>query len=138
MELVVTSMSEIRMIVVTVAAASFLAVMAPGAEAHHRPSAFCSESGDVRQSVRKVDGVRRLRIALAERYFERFYLCVRDPDGGEVCESHRIRERSDGTFGRSVAWRNHIWFQRTAGPYIVRWLLPDGASIGAKLGFHVR
>lgn len=69
-----TSMSEIRMIIVTVAAASLLAAMVPGPEARNRPTAYCSESGDVCQSVRKIDGVRRLRITLAARYFQHFYL----------------------------------------------------------------
>lgn len=127
----------LRLMLVTTMAASLVAVT-PSAGAHHRPNFYCSESGDLCQSVRKVDGVRRLGITLVAGYFRSFQLCVRDPEGAEVCSYYRIRERSDGTFGRDVRWRDHIWYQRTLGPYTVTWRLSDGTRIGRRLGFHVR
>lgn len=118
-------------------AAALLVTYAPVAEAHHRPIRYCSETGDICQSVTTIDGVRKLRIATAALYFEGFYLCVRDPSGAEVCERHTMRKRADGTYGRSVRWRDHIWFQRNPGAYTVRWLA-SGERIGKVLGFHRR
>ena len=55
------------------------------AEAHHRPTSYCSSTGDICQSTTKVNGIRRLRIALFAKYFDRYRLCVRAPDGSREC-----------------------------------------------------
>lgn len=129
-------LQTIRMITATVAAVALVVSVAPRAMAHHRPNLNCSESGDLCQSTRKVDAVRKLRIALAARYFTTFHLCVRDPDGYRICAPFRIRERADGTFARSVRWRQHF---PSAGPgaYTVSWWVGD-QCIGRRPGFHVR
>lgn len=133
-----SQLHALRMIMATVAAVALVFSLAPKADAHHLPKTYCSDTGDLCQSVRKVDGVRKLRIVLAGNYFHRFQLCVRDPEGSGVCEYYRIRERRDGSYGRSVAWRDHIWHQRTPGAYTVTWRLDDGTRIGRRLGFHRR
>ena len=69
-----------RMMAVTVMAAASLIAMRP-AQAHHHPNFRCSE--DICQSARRVDGIRKLGIMLAARYFRVFHLCVTDPDGFE-------------------------------------------------------
>ena len=106
------------------------------ASAHHRPTVYCSRSGDLCQSTRKVDGVRVLRITLAARYFRRYELCVTDPDDDRSCETFRIRKRGS-VFGSSVRWKRH--FPRSGpGAYDVRWrMLPDGQRVGKTLGFHI-
>jgi hypothetical protein len=125
----------LRMVAITCAAAVLVVAAGPAAEAQHRPNIYCSESGDLCQSVRKVDGVRKLRILLAARYFETFHLCVDRPDGVRLCAPYRIRARNDGTFGRSVNWFKD-WGGRYTGAYTVSWWVGDD-RIGRKLGFHV-
>lgn len=125
----------LRMVVLTALAATLVAVVPAPAGAHHRPNLYCSKSGDLCQSTRKVDGVRKLRIVLAGRYFSRFHLCVRSPDGTRWCAPYRVRERDDGTFGRSVDWFKQ-WGGREPGSYTVSWSVGD-QRIGRILGFHV-
>lgn len=123
-----------------IAAMSISALLAIGlvpvaAQAHHRPTAYCSPSGDVCQSTRKVDGVRVLRITLAAKYFGRYDLCVTDPDDQRTCERFRIRKRG-AAYGSTVRWKNH--FPRGGpGAYDVRWRMLDGQRIGRLLGFHI-
>jgi hypothetical protein len=125
-----------RILVVAVAAVVSLGAVPETAFARHRPTLYCSPSGDVCQSTRKVDGVRVLRITLAARYFRRYELCVTDPADVRVCKEFRIRERGHA-FGSSVRWNRH--FPRGGpGAYDVRWrMVPDHQRIGRLLGFHV-
>jgi hypothetical protein len=125
-----------RLFLPLVTAAALLVTTAPAVQAHHRPNLYCSETGDLCQATRKVDGVRKLRIILAAEYFDICHLCVRSPDGVTWCAPYRGRERSDGTFGRSVNWFKD-WGGRMEGSYTVRWVV-DGDRIGRRLGFHVR
>jgi hypothetical protein len=127
--------NALRMIALTSAAATLLVLVSPTAEAHHRPSLYCSKSGDLCQATRKIDGVRKLRILLAAEYFTTFHLCVRRPDGVRWCAPYRIRARGDGTFGRSVDWFKD-WGGRQRGSYTVSWWVED-QRIGRILGFHV-
>lgn len=131
-----SQLHTLRMIVATVAAVALVVSVAPRAEAHHRPKVYCSESGDICQSVGKIDGVRKLRILLAARYFTTFHLCVRYPDGMRWCAPYRIRERDDGLYGRSVDWFKD-WGGRMRGAYRVSWWVGD-QRIGRRLAFHVR
>ena len=104
------------------------------AAADHRPKTHCSESGDFCVSVRKVDGVRKLRIALAAKYFSRYTLCVTGPNGDRTCKDFRIEQRDNGTFGDSVRWRQHFP-DEGAGAYTVIWK-NDGGFRSDRLGFH--
>ena len=126
----------LRMVAVTSVAAVLVVVTGPVAEAHHRPNLYCSDTGDVCQSTRKVDAVRKLRILLAARYFSEFDLCVRYPDGHAFCAPYRIRARDDGFYGRSVNWFK-TWGLREPGPYTVSWWV-DERRFGRTLGFHVK
>ncbi len=127
--------TTIRMTLVTAMAVSVLTVT-PTAEAHHRPNLYCSETGDLCQSTRRVDGKRKLGLLLAARYFRTFHLCVLNPDGFRYCAPFRVRDHGDGTFDRDVRWRRHF---PSAGPgaYTVSWWVDD-QRIGRRLGFHVR
>jgi hypothetical protein len=73
------------MIVIAAVAASLVALVPPPAGAHHLPTSCCSESGDLCQSTRRLDGVRKLGVLLAAKYFRVFHLCVTDPDGYASC-----------------------------------------------------
>ncbi|MGZ8580901.1 MAG: hypothetical protein ACXWW9_06420 [Actinomycetota bacterium] len=124
-----------RWIAVTLMTASLtLALTVAPASAQHLPSEACSPSGDVCRSVRKVDGVRRLRIFLAAEYFERYRLCVTGPDDTASCHTYRIRDLG-ATFGSSIAWRANFPFEGP-GAYTVVWRFIGGGRIGRALGFH--
>lgn len=123
-----------RRIVLLTLTVSLLAL--PGlAEAHHRPTSYCSPSGDICQSTRKVDGIRWLRIGLFAKYFNRYKLCVKAPDGSRVCRSFDIRAQGS-TFGSSIRWGRHFP-QKGPGPYVVTWWT-GGQRVGHILGFHRR
>ncbi|MDQ3915821.1 MAG: hypothetical protein M3323_10925 [Actinomycetota bacterium] len=104
------------------------------ASAGHRPQERCSESGDVCQSVRRVDGVRKLRITLAAEYFKRYKVCVKAPDDSTTCKRFRIEEQGS-QFGDSVRWRKHFP-HAGEGAYTVTWK-NRGTRVGSRLGFHV-
>lgn len=104
------------------------------AHANHRPQNFCSESGDVCQSTRRIDGVRKLRITLAAKYFNRYTLCVEAPDGAISCKRFRIQEQGS-QFGDTVKWRKHFP-PAGKGAYTVTWS-SGGNRVGKRLGFHV-
>lgn len=124
----------VRLLLVTAIAASLVAVSHP-AQAHHAANFYCSSSGDLCQSTRRVDGTRKLGLLLAAKYFRVFHVCVTDPDGFESCVPFRVRNHGDGTYGRDVRWRRHF---PPAGPgaYTVKWMV-GGERVGRKLGFHV-
>ncbi len=105
------------------------------AHANHRPQNYCSESGDVCQSTKRIDGVRKLRITLAAKYFDRYKLCVNAPDDSTTCKRFRIRKQGSA-YGSSVRWRKHFPNEGEGG-YTVTWR-NGGSRIGARLGFHVR
>ena len=122
-----------RKLLLGVTAAAVLATAFP-AQADHRPQEGCSESGDICQSTKRVDGVRKLRITLQSKYFERYKLCVKAPDGATTCKRFRIR-KSGEQFGSSVRWRKHFP-HAGEGAYTVTWRT-GGNRIGLRLGFHV-
>jgi hypothetical protein len=124
----------VRSIITLLAVLVVAAAPAP-ASASHLPLDACSPSGDVCKSVRRVDGVRRLRIMLAADYFERFRLCVTGPDASPTCHTYRIRDLG-ATFGSSIAWRANFPFEGR-GDYKAVWKFIGGGWIGRALGFHV-
>lgn len=123
----------IRKILLGVTAVAIALPILP-AGASHRPQSKCSASGDVCQSVRKVDGVRKLKITLQSDYFERYRLCVKNPDGATTCKGFRISESGE-QFGDTVRWRKHFP-HGGEGAYNVTWKV-DGGRVGSRLGFHI-
>ncbi len=112
----------------------FMTLLGP-AQAGHRSTAYCSESGDICQSTRKVDGVRKLRIATAAKYFGRYRLCVTAPDDSTACRKGRMRK--DGSIYRgAMRWRERF-SHKGPGAYVVKWKFVSGGKIGRTLGFHV-
>jgi hypothetical protein len=112
---------------------SVLLLAPQAAEAHHLPSTYCSPTGDICQSTRKVDGIRLLRISLFAKYFDRYKLCVRAPDGTATCRRFEIRDLGT-TFGSSIRWRRQFP-NKGPGPYVVTWY-SGGHRVGERLGFH--
>jgi hypothetical protein len=117
------------------ALAVIAALLAPApVAANHLPQSGCSPSGDVCKSVKKVDGVRKLKITLQAEYFTRYKLCVEAPDGSTTCKRFRIRESGDA-YGSTVRWRKHFPHEGE-GAYTVTWRA-GGSRLGRRLGFHV-
>jgi hypothetical protein len=110
-----------------------LAVPVTAEASHDKPTTYLSPTGDLFQSVKKVDGVRRLRISLAEKFFEEFKLCVRAPDDTRVCKVFEIQDHG-ATPGRSVRW-NRQFPNKGLGAYVVIWRT-GGHQVGKRLGFH--
>ena len=122
--------------IVTLVLAAGVLVAPTGASAHHRPTTYCSPTGDICQSTANVHGERRLRISLAARYFWRYRLCVTAPDDSETCRVFRIRKHGP-VYSSTIRWAAQ--FPPSGhGKYEVRWKsLPGGALVGKILGFHV-
>ena len=105
------------------------------AQADHKPNFYCSKTGDICQSVQKVDNVRKLRIATAAKYFGRFKLCVTAPDDSKKCKEFRIFKEGP-IWARSVRWSRHFP-KKGGGAYTVRWKPTSGdGQYGHALGFH--
>ena len=117
---------------VIVAALVVLGLSLPAA-ADHRPTSYCSESGDVCASTERADGARKLRISLTSKFFSNYNLCVTGPNGDKTCKEFRIESQGEG-FGDSVRWGRHFP-DEGAGAYTVRWKANDFQS--KRLGFHV-
>lgn len=121
-------------IVVAVAVAVLALVVGP-AGASHAPNTYCSESGDVCNSVRKIDGKRLLRIGTAARYFGTYELCVTAPDGSRHCENGRMRDANgDGIWSGEMQWAERFP-RKGPGAYTVRWT--SGGYRSPRLGFHL-
>lgn len=123
-----------RQLMVTAISAALIAITPP-AEANHRPNTYCSETGDICQSTRKVNGLRKLRIRLAARYFDWYQLCVLKHHEAEVCANFEI-EKSRHRYGDNVRWKR-VFPNYEPGHYTVTWRLMLGERVGRKLGFHV-
>lgn len=81
-----------RLFLVTAISAALVGTFIPKSEAHHRPKVYCSESGDLCHSSSKVNRVRRLQIRTFAKYFGRYRLCVKAPDGSRKCKRFRMHE----------------------------------------------
>jgi hypothetical protein len=112
-----------------------IALHPTSAGAHHRPNSGCSRSGDVCQSTAKVDGIRKLRVALVGKYFQRYKLCVIPPEGSKTCKTFRIKKQGS-FYGDTVRWSTNFP-NEGRGAYTVVWKMTSGGRFGKKLGFHV-
>jgi pectate lyase len=87
----------------------------------HAPNSYCTPSGDICYSTRKVKGVRKLRIRTIEKYFSEYRVCVRAPDDSRACRMGRMRDRNnDGIWTGSMNWRKRFPY-KGPGAYTVRW-----------------
>jgi hypothetical protein len=94
------------------------------------PHTWCSPSGDYCVSVKKVDGVRRLRLGMLAEYYREHEVCVRGPEDVRTCHAYRTR-RFGELWGSSVDWRKHYPFQGP-GIYRVEWRTEFGRLTSLK------
>lgn len=102
------------------------------------PNTRCDPSGDSCISVKRINGVRRLRIGMLFRYVPRHDVCVRKVEprrGDRTCHTFRARRLPSGLFGSSVVWRDHYPFEGR-GVYRVSWF--SGGQPWGALKFRVR
>lgn len=112
-----------------------LVVTAVPVQASHKPKEYCSESGDVCLSTTRMDGgVRKLRIILGAKYFNKYKLCVTGPNGDRTCHRYKIDRFRGGVYGDKVRWSNNFP-NEGRGAYTVVWRR-RGNRLGQKLGFH--
>ncbi len=119
-----------------IALVTVLGILMPVSTAHadHKPKSYCSESGDVCLTSRRVSGVVRLNIGLAAKYFSRYRLCVIAPDDSRDCIKRRITDQGR-SYGDSVKWARYFP-DKGEGAYKVIWR-QGGNRLGKVLGFHV-
>ena len=111
-----------------------LSLIPATSQAGHAPNSYCSESGDVCASARKIDGKRLLKIATAAEYFETYKVCVTAPDDSKVCRRGTMRDGDgDGIFVGKMSWAKRFP-NKGPGAYSVRWTA-DGFRTD-RLGFH--
>lgn len=118
-----------RLALVAVAAAVF----APGASAKTVAS-YCSPSGDLCYGVMDRGGSIRFELTTFARYFGRYGLCVRRPDGVQRCGTFPVL-RSGRFWGSSVRFRRQFP-GGGSGTYRVTWRLGTQA-LGPTLRFRV-
>lgn len=128
-------MSEpMRRTLVTLLASALIVGLPSSSSAHHRPNTYCSETGDICQSTAKVDGVRKFRLTLAAKYFDRYKLCVIGPGDSKTCKTFRTKKQGS-FYGDTVRWDTNFP-DEGSGAYDVVWKMTSGDRFGRKLGFH--
>lgn len=98
-------------------------------------STYCSSTGDVCYSARRVDGVVRLRLDTFS-FTGPVRVCVTPPRGARACRSFRLFRRAGGLRGMNARWSAHFPNQG-AGRYRVRFLV-GGTAIGPSVSFTRR
>ncbi len=111
-----------------------LAAGAQAAPAASKPlSSYCSSTGDLCFGVIRKNGAIHLDLTTVARYFDRYRLCVRPPDGSQTCRSLPIQRRG-AIYASSVRWyRNYP--NSGPGKYVVTWKL--AAPLGPSLTFRL-
>jgi hypothetical protein len=122
------------LVVAAVLVMSATLIPAGSAGATHFPHTKCDISDDSCVSVKRINGVRRLRLLLLFRYFPKHEVCVKAPEGERTCHTYRTRRLYGGGWGSTIAWRKHYPFEGR-GIYRVVWRT-QGTPVGT-LRFHV-
>ena len=121
---------------IVVALSMSLLALPEVAVADHKPNAWCSQTGDICLATKKIERKRRLTIATAAKYFDRFRVCVTAPDDSTKCKEFEIYKEGP-IYVRSVKWRRHFP-NKGDGAYDVKWKGVNGEGrYGRTLGFHV-
>lgn len=98
-------------------------------------SGYCSSSGDVCYSAKRVGG--RLLLVLDTFSFQgRVRACVKPPTGVTSCRSFRTRARAMGIYGIRARWSAHFP-NRGAGTYGATFSY-GGTTLGPAVSFAVR
>jgi hypothetical protein len=122
-----------RLIAIAVVLGATL-IPAGSAGATHFPHTKCSSSGDYCVSVKRINGVRRLRLGMLARYVVKHQVCVNGPGAApRTCRTYRTR-KIGGLWGSSIDWRKRFPFLGK-GVYRVVWRTDFGPL--ASLRFHV-
>ena len=116
---------RLRTLLVTIVAAlGSIAAFAGSADARR---SYCSPSGDLCYGAFGTGTSVQLRITLAAHYFTRYRLCVKAPDGQNVCRRPSVHRAAHGLFESTVTWRRHFPY-RGRGIYRATWHWTGGHS----------
>jgi hypothetical protein len=108
--------------------------MVPAARADHKPTSYCSPSGDICLETFMENGEHKLGFVEAAEYYSKFNLCVTAPDDSRSCRKFKVKSDGIGYF-KTVRW-SRFFPDKGPGAYVVRWK-SGGGVIGRALGFHV-
>jgi len=120
-----------RRLLLALTVASVLASAAPAAAV----TRHCSASGDVCYGAFGAGHATKLKITLAAKYFNRYTLCVRAPNGTRNCRQFGIFSIGNGLFGSTVTWAAHFP-AHGPGVYTATYRY-GGATVAPSLTFHV-
>ena len=120
-----------RRLVLALLLVSLLAAAAPAAAV----TRHCSASGDVCYGAFSTGHATKLKITLAAKYFNRYTLCVRAPNGTRNCRQFGIFSIGNGLFGSTVTWAAHFP-AHGPGLYSATYRY-GGASVAPSLTFRV-
>ena len=120
---------------VALLAVGIIVALGAPAQAHHKPSSYCSRTGDWCQAVARIHGERKF---VFRSFVHRgdVTICVLAPHDHRDCTNSHFRRAGHGIFQTSVSWHDRFP-QYGRGPYTVTWR-QSGSRIGRALGFHVR
>jgi len=95
---------------------------------------YCSSTGDLCFGVLNRSGAVSLELTTFARYFDRYDLCVKPPQGASACRNFPIR-KSGAFYVSRVRW--HANFPaRGPGSYQVTWRLKRN-TLGPQLKFRL-
>ena len=124
-------MTKTRILTPLAVAAAAAAIVPATAQAR---SSYCSDSGDVCYGVVANSSPVKLRITLQAKYFKRYKLCVRGPNGQLNCHRFRIKKLSNGLYGSTVTVGGDKFPFQGKGTYRARWSA-GGNSLGPAVTY---
>jgi hypothetical protein len=123
-----------RLQVVVVLGFGLVAATASAAPSPRAIASYCSPSGDVCYGILDRGGAVYLELTTFARYFGRYRLCVRPPEGARRCGSFPV-------FRRGSLWGSSVKYGRQfpvvgPGTYRVTWSL-GSQPLGPTLRFRL-
>ena len=124
-------MIKTRILIPLALTASAAAIVPATAQAR---SSYCSSTGDVCYGVVPGSSPVKLRISLQGKFFKRYKLCVRGPNGQLDCHRFRIKKQPNGLYGSTVKVGGKKYPFQGKGTYRARWSA-GGHSLGPAVTY---
>jgi hypothetical protein len=124
-------MTKTRILTPLAIAASAVAILPATAQAR---SSYCSPSGDLCYGVVKGSSPIKLRITLQAKYFKRYRLCIRGPNGQRNCHRFRIKRLGNGLYGSTIRVGGEKFPFQGKGTYRARYST-GGESLGPAITY---
>jgi hypothetical protein len=124
-------MTKTRFLTLFALAATAAALVPATAQAR---SSYCSSSGDVCYGVVPESSPVKLSIRLAAKYFKRYKLCIKGPNGRTDCARFRIKKLKHGIYGSTVRVGGKKFPFEGKGTYRARWIV-GGKKLGPAITY---